>query len=70
MYLSPAAVSAFQHIYQSDYNVVLTDEEALHLATSFVDIMAVVYRALPDPTCQRADYRGIMPPLTHSTEHP
>lgn len=51
MHLSPKAIEDFKKIYREDYDIELTDGEALELATSFFNLMRVIYRPLPTEDC-------------------
>ena len=51
MQLTQEAIDEFKEIYQKEYDITLTDEQALELATSFFHLMQVIYRPLPDRTC-------------------
>lgn len=52
MSLSPQAIQEFKEIYRLDYGVILTDAEALDLATTFFKLMSVIFRPLPDEHCR------------------
>ena len=51
MQLTQEAIDEFKQIYREEYDIALTDEQALELATSFFHLMQAIYRSLPDRTC-------------------
>jgi len=55
MQLSPQAIQDFKQICREDYHAILSDEEALTLATSFFNLMRIICRPLPKDDCGPPD---------------
>ena len=52
---STTAIEEFKAIYREDFGVVLADEDALTLATSFYGLMQAIYRPLPVTDCKQKE---------------
>lgn len=51
MQLTQEDIEEFKQIYQQEFNMTLTDAQALELATAALNLMSAIYRPLPEETC-------------------
>jgi hypothetical protein len=51
MQLTQADIEEFKEIYQREFDLALSDAQALELATAALNLMSAIYRPLPEETC-------------------
>ncbi len=51
MQLTQQDIEEFKAIYQREFDLALSDAQALELATAALNLMRAIYRPLPDGTC-------------------
>jgi len=52
MEFTPEDLTEFKEVYHRNFGIKLTDEQALEYATVLVNLMAVIYRPIPKPSCE------------------
>jgi len=60
MQLTPQAIQEFRKIYRDELGEELTGEEAVELATSFANLMRVVFRPLPPEAVDDSSIRDVL----------
>lgn len=54
MQLSKESIEEFRVIYAKEFGKIITEEEALEMATRLVNLYQIIYRPLPDKKKPRA----------------
>ncbi len=55
MQLTQEDIKEFKKIYQQEFNLALSDAQALELAAAALNLMRAIYRPLPDRPCPSGD---------------